>query len=71
MRRAGAKRSRSHADQALLPDLSAGKVEPKIRQKAEAAVAPKRQRAVWTGIKRKSSVSQLQLHLPGMGGIIQ
>jgi hypothetical protein len=54
-----------------LPDLSAAKVEAKVRRKAEAAVAPKRQRAVWTGIKRKSSVSQLQLHLPGMGGIIQ
>jgi hypothetical protein len=42
---------------------------PKARRKAP--VPAKRQRSVWTGIKRKGQVSALQLHLPGLGGVIQ
>jgi hypothetical protein len=42
---------------------------PKIRRKS-AARPPKRQRSVWTGVKRKGLVSPLQLHLPGLGGVI-
>ena len=71
MKRSPAKRARTSEAQGSLPDLSAAKVEPKTRRRAEAAVAPKRQRAVWSGVKGKNRVSQLQLHLPGMGGIIQ
>jgi hypothetical protein len=41
------------------------------KRKAVQLSAPKRQRAVWTGVKRKSGVSPLQLHLPGLGGVIQ
>jgi hypothetical protein len=41
------------------------------KRKAVQLIAPKRQRAVWTGVKRKGGVSPLQLHLPGLGGIIQ
>jgi len=42
---------------------------PKARRKAPAP--PKRQRSVWSGIKRKGQVSSLQLQLPGLGGVIQ
>jgi len=70
MKRARTKRA-AHPDQGTLPDLSAAKVAPQVRRQAARAVQPKRQKALWTGIKKKSMVSQLQLHLPGMGGVIQ
>jgi hypothetical protein len=44
---------------------------PKSRRKAPKNAANKPQRSVWSGIKRKGGVSPLQLHLPGLGGIIQ
>jgi hypothetical protein len=44
---------------------------PKGPRKAPKGSAKKPQRAVWSGIKRKGGVSPLQLHLPGLGGIIQ
>lgn len=43
---------------------------PKSRRKPPKPTA-KAQRTVWSGIKRKGGVSPLQLHLPGMGGVIQ
>lgn len=48
------------------------RTQAKRRPPAASEQAPaKRKRAVWSGIKRKGSVSPLQLHLPGLGGIIQ
>ena len=42
-----------------------------VKRKPAQLSAPRRQRAVWSGVKRKSGVSPLQLHLPGLGGVIQ
>jgi hypothetical protein len=42
----------------------------KVGPKAPKTAVLKPQRAVWSGVKRKGGVSPLQLHLPGLGGVI-